>query len=320
LTPILYRLNIFINAFTHGVPQGIKGKIMIKFGMRGLIGTTALIVALGVSQAAFAEYTGFGEGIPVGSAARQIAPPEFEVKFGAGVDEKAPISWSNAADWQSALSSAVAKKGLKATVSGTTVTIEKASATPKAESSSRPYSSSPSSDMVQKNSKPNPRSDRAQPRDPKPRPAPRAQQEVSIGGGGFTIRPYQQRQLEAAVPEAAHRADQPHSNKTLVGKDIKEGDWKPASKGDGRGQYVVAAGYMLRTTLANWAEGSGWKVVWESEYDYAITTDATFSGDFIEASKQLITAMKDARPTITADFFKANKTVVISNKLADEVN
>lgn len=293
---------------------------MSKFGMRGLIGTTALIVALGVSQAAFAEYTGFGEGIPVGSAARQIVPQEFDVKFGAGVDEKAPISWSNAADWQSALSSAVAKKGLKATVSGNIVTIEKASAAPKAESASRPYSSSPSSDMVQKNSKSKPRSERARPRDPKPRPVPRAQQEASIGGGGFTIRPYQQRQLEAAVPEATHRADQSHSNKTLVGKEIKEGDWKPVSKGDGQGQYVVAAGYMLRTTLANWAEGSGWKVVWESEYDYAITTDATFSGDFIEASKQLITAMKDARPTITADFFKANKTVVISNKLADEVN
>lgn len=296
---------------------------MSKFGLRGLIGTTALIVALGASQAAFAEYTGFGEGIPVGSAARQIAPKEFDVKFGAGVDEKAPISWSNAPDWQSALSSAVAKKGLKATVSGNTVTIEKASAAPKTESASRPYSSSPSSDMVQKNSKPKPkpRSERAQPRDPKPRPAPRTQQEASIGGGGFTIRPYQQRQLEAAAPEAAHRADQSHSNKTLVGKEIREGgDWKPVSKGDGQGQYVVAAGYMLRTTLANWAEGSGWKVVWESEYDYAITTDATFSGDFIEASRQLITAMKDARPTITADFFKANKTVVISNKLADEVN
>lgn len=293
---------------------------MSKYGTRGLIGTTALIVALGLSQTAFAEYTGFGEGIPVGSAARQIAPTEYDVKFGAGVDEKAPISWSNSTDWQSALSSAVAKKGLKATVSGNTVTIEKSSAPAKSESTSRPYSSSPSSDMVQKNSKPKPRPERAQPRDPKPRPAPSAQQEASIGGGGFTIRPYQQRQLEAAVPEAAHRAEQPQSNKALVGKEIKEGDWKPVTNGDGQGQYVVAAGYMLHTTLANWAEGSGWKVVWESEYDYAITTDATFSGDFIDASKQLITAMKDARPTITADFFKANKTVVISNKLADEVN
>lgn len=295
---------------------------MGKFGMRGLIGTTALIISLSLSQTASAEYTGFGEGIPVGSAARQITPQEYEVKFGAGVDEKAPISWSNASDWQTALSSAVSKKGLKATVSGNTVTIEKATLAPKSETASRPYSSSPSSDMVQKNSKPRP--DRAQPRDPKPRPdsrpAPRAQQEASIGGGGFTIRPYQQRQLEAAVPEASHRGDQQHTNKTLVGKDIREGDWKPVAKGDGQGQYVVAAGYMLRTTLSNWGEGSGWKVVWDSEYDYAITTDATFSGDFIEASKQLITAMKDARPTITADFFKANKTVVISNKLADEVN
>ena len=294
---------------------------MSKFGMRGLIGTTALIAALGLSHAAFAEYAGFGEGIPVGSAARQIAPQEFDVKFGEGVDQKAPISWSSSPDWQSALSSAVAKKGLKATVVGNTVTIEKAATAPKAAPAARPYSSSPSSDMVQKNSKPRPRSERAQPRDPKPRQAPRTQQEASVGGGGFTIRPYQQRQLEAAVPEAAHRAEQVHSNKTLVGKDIKDGnDWKPVSKGDGHGQYVVASGYMLRTTLSNWAEGSGWKVVWESEFDYAITTDATFSGDFVEAAKQLITAMKDARPTPTAEFYTANKTVVISNKLAGEAN
>lgn len=291
---------------------------MGKFSMRGLIGTTALVVSLGMAQSALAEYVGFGDGIAVGSAARQIAPQGTDVKFAEGVDTSTPISWTSATDWKAALSDAVSKKGLKAVYSDTGVTIEKGAAPAKA-AAARPYSSTPSAEMVNKPGKQRPK--RAEARDPKPRATARTVQEPSVGGGGFSIRPYQQRQVEAAQTYTTSQAAAPAPTEhKLVGKDIKENDWKPVAKSDGHGQYVVESGYMLRTTLAEWASASGWTVVWDTEYDYAITSKATFQGDFIEASRQLITAMKDARPTITADFFKANKTVVISNKLADEVN
>ncbi|MNL83344.1 Toxin co-regulated pilus biosynthesis protein Q [compost metagenome] len=77
---------------------------------------------------------------------------------------------------------------------------------------------------------------------------------------------------------------------------------------------------MLHGTLSTWAEATGWKVIWNSEHDYLIEANATFSGDFVKASSDLIKAMADARPQITVDYYQGNKVIVISNKLSDEVN
>jgi hypothetical protein len=261
----------------------------------------SLVVGLGVmnSGAAIAAFDSFGSDIPLESAAKQIVPEGYSVDYGAGVDRATSVSWGSAPDWQNALSSAVAKKGLKAEIGSGTVLIVKAPA-----SASRPYSSTPSKDIVQKKSgdrKSKPRPQRVEPRDPP------ARETASIGGGGFTIRPYHD----------SAKAGQ--GQEVLKGKDItkKTDGWQ---KYDGQGQFIVEEGYMLHGTLSTWAEATGWKVIWNSEHDYLIEANATFSGDFVKASSDLIKAMADARPQITVDYYQGNKVIVISNKLSDEVN
>ena len=123
-----------------------KGNQMIKNRMRGLAAGIALAVSAAAYSPALAErFEGFGQDIPLESAARQIVPSNVAVEYGSGVDSTTGITFSSAADWQSALSQAVAKKGLKAEIGKDTVTIVKA---PKAET--RPYSSAPAKENVQK--------------------------------------------------------------------------------------------------------------------------------------------------------------------------
>ncbi|MCS4089472.1 toxin co-regulated pilus biosynthesis Q family protein [Rhizobium sp. BK176] len=266
----------------------------------------SLVVGLGVmnSGSAFAAFDSFGSDIPLESAAKQIVPEGFTVDYGAGVDKSTSVTWGSAPDWQSALSSAVAKKGLKAEIGSGTVVIVKAKA-----SEARPYSSTPSKDIVQKKGgterkrAPKPHAapaPRVEPRDP-----PAARETAAVGGGGFTIRPYR---------------DSAKSGEVLKDKEIVDAKKDGFQKYEGKGSFIVEEGYMLHSTLNTWADATGWKVIWNSEHDYLIEANATFTGDFVKASSDLIKAMGDARPQITVDYYTGNKVIVISNKLSDEVN
>jgi hypothetical protein len=290
------------------MPARNKGTTMVKIGLKGLAATIALITSLGISSNAFANFDGFGSDIPLESAARQIAPEGTSVNYGEGVDRSASVSFTSAADWKEALSSAVAKKGYKVDFAENSVTISKA------EKAARPYSSAPSKEIVQKKQRP------AKPRSVTQDPKPRAVRETvasndvpAQGGGGFTIRPYR-----SARPVA--EATQPVAQTHLEGKEIvkSEKEWKPV--GDAKGTYIVEEGYMLHQTISSWADAAGWKIVWESEHDYIIEAHAAFSGDFVEASSKLFTAMKDARPAITVVYHKGNKVLVVSNNSSDVVN
>lgn len=306
-----------------------KGNKMIKYRMRGLAAGIALAVSATTFSLAHAErFEGFGQDIPLESAARQIVPAEIKVEYGSGVDAKTGITFSSAADWQSALSQAVAKKGLKAEIGKDGVTIVKA---PKTEST-RPYSSAPAKETVQKknNNRRTTTRDVPAPVDRGPRVVADAPVEVASaapsptsgkpapttirqGGGGFVISQAAPAPAPApAAPAAAHGMD----GKEFATKD----SWKPVGQNVGSGKFIVVPGYDLRVTLESWAAATGWTVNWQSEFKYQIEADATFQGDFVKATSDLIGAMSNARPTITVDFYSANRVVVISNTLADEVN
>lgn len=303
---------------------------MIKNRMRGLAAGIALAVSVTAFTQAHAErFEGFGQDIPLESAARQIVPDNVKVEYGAGVDAQTGITFSSAADWQSALSQAVSKKGLKAEIGKDGVTIVKA---PKNEAA-RAYSSTPSKQNVQKKNRSANRGVR--PAAPVEQHGPRvvadapaasptsassastaaAPSATTQGGGGFTIR---QAAAPAPVPTPAAA---PATGHGMDGKEFASKDsWKPVSSSIGSGKFIVVPGYDLRVTLESWAAATGWTVNWQSEFKYQIEADATFQGDFVQATTDLIKAMSEARPTITVDFYAANRVVVISNTLADEVN
>lgn len=312
-----------------------KGEQMIENRMKGLAAGVALIVSLGAfGNAGAAQFEGFGQDIPLESAARQIVPADQKVDYADGVDTKTPITFSSSADWQSSLSSAVSKKGLKATFTTDGVRIAK-DTSPKP----RPYSSSPSKDTANKKKTQRRNAPAPTPQNLGPRVvadghsqetagvAPRPQASVRTqGGGGFTISQPASAPAPAPVSAPAPVAASvptasPAVGHGLSGKDFSDkGEWKNYGAPAGSGKFIVVTGYDLRATLESWAAATGWTVNWKSDFSYSIEADATFTGDFVKAATDLRAAMADARPTINLDFYQANKVLVVSNQLADEVN
>lgn len=261
-------------------------------GIRNLAFCAAVAAAIAAALPAHAAFEGFGKDIPLDSAARQIVPEGWNVEFADGVDQKAAVSWQGAADWQGALRAAVARKGYSAEVGDRNVRIVKAAAprpAPQAAAAPRPYSSSPAAGAAQKRGG-----------ERQPVRAPQVQEESYRGGGGFSIRPY-------------------NGGKAGPGTMVGKGDFEEY-RGGNAGTFSVDQGQMLHPLLAGWAAAAGWNLVWNSEYDYRIEAKASFGGDFIDAVTALASAMSDARPTITVDFYKGNRVVVISNKSSDEAN
>ena len=79
------------------------------------------------------------------------------------------------------------------------------------------------------------------------------------------------------------------------------------------GLFSVKEGADLEGTLRGWAQRDGFTVLWKSQYAYEINSDATFSGNLIDAIKALSWAMRDVRPAPTVDIYMGNHTVVVSN-------
>lgn len=265
-----------------------------------------LVAALSFSGTALAAFEGFGTDIPLDRAAREIVPSNITIDYGEGVDRNINVSWSSASDWQSALRSAVSKRGLTASFGTNSVVIAKGSTS--ASAPAKTYSSDAKTSTA--TSRPRPAKP-AQP--PKRSSAPKAEvAEAPLqGGGGFTIRPYKGGK---PVEDVKAPADKP-ADERLATKGEKFEPYKPTA-----GQFSVKSGQMLHPVLAEWASKSGWDVIWESEYDYKIEANASFGGNFVDAVTQIVTAMAEARPAITVEFFQGNNVAVISNKSADAVN
>ena len=80
-----------------------------------------------VSPAAprFKAAAGFGQGVPLAFAARQIVPSALAVRFGAGVDPDSAVDWTGGAPWNRVLAAAIAPLGLRLTVGATSALISR---------------------------------------------------------------------------------------------------------------------------------------------------------------------------------------------------
>ena len=258
-----------------------------------LVAVATLISVLSIFPAVAQEAGGFGTNIPLELAVRQIVPDGTTVQLADGVDGKTRVSWDGAGGWRKSLEQAVSGAGYIVTLTGDKVTIARAGATveqaPKAESQpAKPASTG---------KKP------ATPKTPKKKPAEKAVVEMPVvNGSGFVL-----------IPEVAADAKG------------AAGGWNeyPGQEADGASgvaEWVVQPGDDLSAVLADWSEKTGWRLVWESEYIYKLTSAAKFRGDFVTATTELLRSMQDARPAITAQFYQGNKVLVVGNGNLDEVN
>ena len=66
---------------------------------------------------------GFGQGVPLAFAVRQVVPPHVRVTYGQGVDQQQPVSWTGGKPWDQVLRSAVRPLGLHLVMSHMAVAI-----------------------------------------------------------------------------------------------------------------------------------------------------------------------------------------------------
>ena len=75
--------------------------------------------------AGFRLAAGFGQGVPLAFAARQIVPASVTVRFGRGVDQQVEVNWTGGRPWNRVLASAIAPLGLRMTTGPLTVLISR---------------------------------------------------------------------------------------------------------------------------------------------------------------------------------------------------
>lgn len=269
------------------------------------VGSALFLTALSFSGAVMAASDGFGSDIPLNLAAREIVPEGWTVDYGDGVKKDDTVSWSSTGDWKQALQNAVGKRGYSASFGTNSVVISKASS-----GATKPYSSDAKTSSATSKSRPKKPASSTKRATETAAAAPVSEAPLQ-GGGGFTIRPYK---AGKPIEDVKAPTKQPDENR-LATKGEKFEPYKPAAS-----QFSVSTGQMLHPVLAEWASKSGWTVIWETEYDYRIEANASFNGSFVEAVTQIVTAMAEARPAITVDFYQGNNVAVVSNKSADAVN
>lgn len=69
---------------------------------------------------------------------------------------------------------------------------------------------------------------------------------------------------------------------------------------------------VISNTLERWAEEGGYQLVWKSQHDFEITSEATINGNMKEAFNQVLLSFVDTSTPIKATWYK-NKVIVITS-------
>ena len=66
--------------------------------------------------------------------------------------------------------------------------------------------------------------------------------------------------------------------------------------------WIAPEGSNLKDLLAEWADKSGWRLVWKTERNYELKAGAMFRGRFTDVSAAIVRAFARARPAPIATF------------------
>ncbi len=93
--------------------------------------------------------------------------------------------------------------------------------------------------------------------------------------------------------------------------DFQEEDVESTSLEDPVEDWLAEEGMTLKDLLSQWAEKSGWRLVWKTNRNYTLTAGAMFRARFADAASALVRAFARARPAPIATFYKGNRVLVI---------
>ena len=76
--------------------------------------------------------------------------------------------------------------------------------------------------------------------------------------------------------------------------------------------WQLKKGETIRSELTKWAKDSDWSLVWQFDKDWVIPSNSEFTGNFDVAAAKVIETLSSNGILIHANFFSANKTLVIT--------
>jgi hypothetical protein len=77
--------------------------------------------------------------------------------------------------------------------------------------------------------------------------------------------------------------------------------------------WTAAVGETLQSVLRSWGDHAGWTLVWQSDRDYPVDAQATFSGDFTTAASQLLDGFATAVPAPYAHLYRGNHVILVQS-------
>lgn len=77
-------------------------------------------------------------------------------------------------------------------------------------------------------------------------------------------------------------------------------------------QWNIQQGRMLREQLENWAGEAGYTLIWSAQNDYEMKSSASFPGVFIEAVKNLFSALQASGLALRVTIYQGNNVMEVS--------
>lgn len=76
--------------------------------------------------------------------------------------------------------------------------------------------------------------------------------------------------------------------------------------------WQLKKGETIRSELTKWAKDSNWSLVWQFDKDWVIPSNSEFTGSFDVAAVKVVETLSSNGILIHANFYSANKTLVIT--------
>lgn len=284
---------------------------------------------------------GFGSGLPMVMALRQIVPPHYRFSFGPGVDPGQRVDWQGGKLWSQIVQDVAQSKGLQAEIAGNVVAVRRAGASSMATSTA---SNNMMEDVVLGGSTfDSVPVTKTAPVEPPKRTLLSSSTVAQESAPPSIIHAHQDAQGQAPVSLLAKPDVKPAETMPVVNKsiDIAAADPSPAkplppisdneyvtpseplplteapraafvqaktpqigADLEAKQEWMALNGKTLRSVLQDWSQQAGVSLVWASDFDYPLQTDIRIAGTYPEAVRTLLAGFSKAQPKPTGRLHK----------------
>lgn len=96
-----------------------------------------------------------------------------------------------------------------------------------------------------------------------------------------------------------------------VGENSLDSTYDPADPVE---DWLATEGSSVRALLTEWADKSGWRVIWSTDREYILEAGAMFRGRFMDVASALIRSFARAQPSPWGTFYKGNRVLLVTTQ------